>query len=197
MGPSSETLYKGRRWYRAHEGPERVEPCRSISVPRTAGVNTILPFTRALMKVGQHPSYASRGFAGPGKSRHPSKVGGDMPLGSRRHRLLALNTRGGGIRLSRSRCRWRLAGGFSLPGWLRACPGRATLRRREERLRRCQRRCAAGGTWMRMSRYCWRVSTAAVAGSWAPVAGGKRAVCRGDRSRPCQRHRVSRRDRSA
>jgi hypothetical protein len=69
--------------------------------------------------------------------------------------------------------------------------------RRQERLRRCQRRCAAGRTWTRMSRYGWSVSSAAVAGSWAPVAGGKRGVCRGGRGRACQRHRVSRRNRGA
>jgi hypothetical protein len=50
---------------------------------------------------------------------------------------------------------------------------------------------------MRMSRYCSRVSTAAVADRRAPVARGKRAACRGDRRRACQRHRVSKRDHRA
>ena len=50
----------------------------------------------------------------------------------------------------------------------------------------------AVGPRMWMSRCCSSVSTS-VAGRQAPGAGGRRALCCGDRGRACQRHQVSRR----
>jgi hypothetical protein len=83
------------------------------------------------------------------------------------------------------------------PGALAACGSGPEEGCAKCRLRRYQCRCAAGGTWIRMSRYCSSVSTAAVAGSRGPWCGGKRAVSRGGHRRACQRHRVGRRDRGA
>ena len=159
-----------------------------------------LPFARTLMKVGRHrflpsiPPATLQGFARPGKSRHPSKGWRYFPQEVGAADYLFHTPRGEGIRLVRPRWRQGLAGGLSLPGYLRAgLAGRAALPRREERLRRRQRGCAAVGPRMWMSRCCSSVSTA-VAGRRAPGAGGKRALCCCDRWRACQRHQASRRD---